>query len=72
MVKSTSDLNNYYLNGMKGNMFKTFIGGIGSNNNKSIFNKMKKDFYDVKKIGENINYNHDKMFNRTTRMQAIS
>ena len=71
MVKSTSDLNNYYLNGMKGSMFKTFIGGSG-NNNKSIFNKMKKDFYDVKKIGENFGYNHDKMFNRTTRMQAIS
>ena len=74
LVKSTSDLSNYYVNGMKGSMFKTFIGNIGNNNNKnkSIFNKMKKDIYDIKKIGENVNYNHEKMFNRTSRMQAIS
>ena len=71
LVKSTSDWSLYSMSGAKGPMYKTLEGGFRNDNKKGSLTKIPKDLYDIKKLKENY-FNKDKIFNRTTRMQAIS
>ena len=70
LIKSTSDLSVYNFSGIKGPMYKTINGGFG-NDKRSILNKVQKDLYDIKKLNDN-GFIKNNMFNKTSRMEAIS
>ena len=75
LLKSTSDFSLYNITGMKAPLYKTIVGAFRNESKRNLINKMQKDLYDIKKIGENeFNYNKDNtsLLNKTSRMQAIS